>query len=150
VFIALGGWATPAVMINGRYIRNGTISDAKIHDGTLTANKFRDGQLPTGPRGLQGLQGPHGPQGNRAPPARTARRTWSCGRTTSGCRPPAFNAGGDATCQSGERATGGGVGFTDSGNVNDRVEYWRPWSTSPVSTPSRTTAPRRTRGRASW
>jgi hypothetical protein len=73
LFVALGGSATAAVLINGKDIKAGTIAgkaikvntigSEKIKNGSLLSTDFKAGQLPAGARGPGGPQGAQGPQG---------------------------------------------------------------------------------------
>jgi hypothetical protein len=73
LFVALGGSATAAVLINGKNIKAGTIAGKaikantigsdKITNGSLLSQDFKAGQLPAGARGPDGPQGGQGPQG---------------------------------------------------------------------------------------
>ncbi len=71
LFVSLGGTGYAAVKINGKNIKNKSISGKKLKTGTLTgrhiknrslaANDFKAGQLPAGAPGLRGAPGPTGP-----------------------------------------------------------------------------------------
>ena len=111
VFVALGGTsyavATGSIdsrelknnSVAGKDIRNSTIRSGDVGNGTLLARDFKVGALPAGPRGETG---PRGPAGGTNVVTRVA-----VGPEVS----PNASAGGDAQCNPGERAVGGGVGF---------------------------------------
>jgi hypothetical protein len=73
LFVALGGSATAALVINGKNIKagsitgksikNNTIGSSKITDGDLLAKDFKAGELPAGAQGPQGAQGVPGAPG---------------------------------------------------------------------------------------
>ena len=68
LFVALGGSATAAALINGQNIRNGSITANKLKDHTLTATKFAAHQLPVGPPGAKGDAGTPGAKGDTGSP----------------------------------------------------------------------------------
>ena len=75
---------------------------AKVKDRSLLAKDFKSGQLPRGAQGARGAVGPAGPAGPAGP----------SGATNVAVRAGASDLGiSTASCQSGERAVGGG-GFT--------------------------------------
>lgn len=59
----------PPNSIGTAQLKNGAVTGAKIHRGTLTAALFRSGQLHAGPTGPAGPPGPVGPAGPAAPAA---------------------------------------------------------------------------------
>ena len=117
LFVALSGTSYAAVTLSknsvrSSHIKNGqvkradladrAVNAAKVADGSLLAKDFKTGQLPSGPPGPQGAQGPKGDPGLTTLKVRTATDS---GRAI-------------ASCQPGERATGGGAhsvaGFVDA------------------------------------
>jgi hypothetical protein len=128
VFVALGGTsyavATGTIgsrevknnSIRGKDLRNGGIGSVDVRDGSLLAADFKAGQAPAGQRGARGKDG--------APGA-----TNVVVRTSEPCNslPSGVHCAIRTDCLPGERATGGGAGFTDFGgnevvNVSHPVE----------------------------
>jgi hypothetical protein len=66
-FTSLGQAATRLILPSGSVgtaqLKTNAVTDAKVKNGTLTANKFKVGQLPKGPKGDPGPAGPKGAQG---------------------------------------------------------------------------------------
>jgi hypothetical protein len=86
LFISLGGGAYAAILlprnsVGTLQLRNGAVTNAKLHSGAVTARvvkarsllarDFRLGQLPRGARGPIGPQGPMGPEGPIGPQGAT-------------------------------------------------------------------------------
>jgi Collagen triple helix repeat (20 copies) len=82
VFLVLGGGAYAAVQlpknsvgteqirkgaVSGAKIKSDAITGGKVKDGTLLAQDFASGQLPTGPTGPAGPVGPTGKSGKEGP-----------------------------------------------------------------------------------
>jgi hypothetical protein len=90
------------------------VTSAKVKDGSLLAADFKAGQLPAGPQGpkgdpgAQGLQGPKGDPGSPGQPGASAGANAIVRSVTFDVPGFAFRDG-VALCQTGERATGGGV-----------------------------------------
>jgi hypothetical protein len=107
LFLVLGGtsWAVATGTIDGREIKDNSISSKDIKNGTLASKDFGAKRLPAGRRGATGAQGPQGAQGP-AGATNVVVRT-----TTSSC--PANGCAGFisrfAACAEGERAVGGGA-----------------------------------------
>lgn len=113
LFVALGGSSYAALKVTSKNvkdnslrsadIRNNSLKSADVKDGSLLSDDFAADQLPQGAKGDKGDTGPQGPKGD--PGATTAvMRTgtpFTVGPTTFGT--------GTASCQPGERATGGGL-----------------------------------------
>lgn len=118
LFIALGGSSYAAIKIDGRDIRNATITGTKIKRGTLQAQHFKAGQMPRGARGLTGARGATGAAGARGP-AGPAGATNVRTRFVDSPIPANNGVNATAECRPGERLTGGGafstnIGATDS------------------------------------
>lgn len=60
VALSTGGAYAASKLITGKQIKNGTITAADIKRQSLTASRFKPGQLPAGPRGRRGRRGPIG------------------------------------------------------------------------------------------
>ena len=68
--VVLGaGTAAATKAVNGKSIKNGTVSEKKLSSGVRTK---LNASGPPGPQGPQGQQGPQGVPGNPAPAGRTA------------------------------------------------------------------------------
>jgi hypothetical protein len=108
VFIALGGSSVAAVQLSRNSVRseqiaNGqvkgpdlarnAVSSVKVANGSLRADDFKAGQLKAGP---VGPPGPPGPKGDAGATSLKVRAATASGEVT-------------ATCEPGERATGGGA-----------------------------------------
>jgi hypothetical protein len=108
VFIALGGSSVAAVQLSRNSVRseqiaNGqvkrpdlaknAVTSVKVADGSLRADDFKAGQLKAGP---VGPPGPPGPKGDAGATSLKVRAATANGEVT-------------ATCEPGERATGGGA-----------------------------------------
>jgi hypothetical protein len=63
LFIALGGTATAATLINGKNIKKGTVTSKQVKDRSLLAKDFKAGQLPKGAKGDTGATGSTGAAG---------------------------------------------------------------------------------------
>jgi len=69
LFIALGGGAyaaatLPRNSVGPKQLQKGSVTSAKVKDGTLRRRDFRAGQLPAPPQGSGGQPGPAGPKGD--------------------------------------------------------------------------------------
>jgi hypothetical protein len=101
--------AGAAAVIDGGDVRNGSLTGADVKNKSLSKKDFR-GRVrgapgPPGPRGAQGAQGPQGARGFPGPPG-------AAGATNVTVREGPMSEGeSTASCNSGERAVGGG-GFT--------------------------------------
>ena len=103
LFIALSGTAYAATLprnsVGTAQLKKDAVTTKKVKNRSLLAADFKAGQLPRGAQGPQGAQGAQGAQG----PAGAA------GATNVTVREGTGGAGFDtATCNPGERATGGG------------------------------------------
>jgi hypothetical protein len=126
LFVALGGtsYATvlnvPKASVGTPQLKRNAVKAAKIApnavrtghvlDGSLLAADFRSGQIPQGPRGEKGEKGERGDAGATNVLVRTQNPCPNGLPTNVHCvmRP---------MCEAGERAVGGGAGFT--GNLGD-------------------------------
>jgi Collagen triple helix repeat (20 copies) len=74
VLASAGVAPAAARLIDGKTIKNGTITGAKLRKGTITADRLAGGLLRTGPAGpagrdgVQGARGPAGPAGDKGDP----------------------------------------------------------------------------------
>lgn len=73
LFVAIGGTATAAGLINGSKIKQGTVTGKQIKNGTITKTKITTATIAAlageqGTRGAQGEQGPKGPNGDPGAP----------------------------------------------------------------------------------
>lgn len=138
VFLGLGGASFAAThlgrnSVGSRQIRNGAIKSKDIKDGALKRVDFRSGVLAgggsNGSNGATGQQGPQGPQG----PAGATNVVMRQGPSVTVTHGSFGKA--EAACQSGERATGGGV-YNESNVLFVQVtsSYPTPNPTSPPAT----------------
>ena len=124
LFVALGGtgYAAATGSIDSREIKNSSIQGTDVKDKSLTAKDFqgsirgpagRDGATgATGAPGLAGATGPSGAKGDKGDDGDTgpAGATNVTSRVGTDFVVNRNNfASGTATCNAGERATGGGV-----------------------------------------
>lgn len=73
VALLLGtGIAAATKVINGRSIKNGTVTEKKLAPSVRSKLNATGPQGPMGPQGAQGAQGPQGVPGNPAPAGRSA------------------------------------------------------------------------------
>jgi hypothetical protein len=121
LFVALGGASyaaatLPRNSVGTSQLRNGAVTSAKVRRRSLRAIDFAPGQLSSGPRGQSGPAGPAGPAGPPGSPGKTnfvVRKASLQYFNCSGSCPvygdgPHGNVVGAASCNAGERATGGG------------------------------------------
>jgi len=90
----------PANSVGTAQLKNGAVTAAKVHPGSLTASLFRGGQLPRGPVGPEGPAGPAGPAG---PPATAATLGLQFVGGESGFDASSVKSA-TATCPAGKRA----------------------------------------------
>ncbi len=99
-------------------IANNAVTAAKIRNNSLTRVDFAPGQLPAGPTGPQGPAGPTGAAGPAGPAgaigAITVRNGTSAIADTTDNNQVYGTADVQALCSSGELATSGGTGWSDS------------------------------------
>ena len=115
LFVSLGGAAYAATnlpknsvgskqikksAVNAAKLKKNSVNSSKVKNHSLKAADFKNGQLPAGPKGATGATGPAGAAGATNVVMRTGP-TFSIARNDF--------AMGEATCEPGERATGGGV-----------------------------------------
>jgi hypothetical protein len=111
VFFALGGSSVAAIQLSRNSVRSEQIANGqvkgpdlaknavtsrKVADRSLLADDFKAGQLKSGPAGPQGVQGPPGSKGDAGATSLKVRAATASGEVTASCEP-------------GERATGGGA-----------------------------------------
>ena len=99
LFLALGGGAYAAIKlpknsvgakqiksnaVGSAEIRSNAVGTVEVKPGSLLANDFGAGQLPSGPRGLTGLTGPRGLTGLTGPAGRSALSPLRSGETVRG------------------------------------------------------------------
>jgi hypothetical protein len=108
---SVGAEQLKSAAVTTKKIKNGAVTGAKVKLGTLVAANFKAGQLPRGAQGLKGDSGPQGPKGDPGPPGPNGTN----GATNVVVRlgSPVAVANGTqgtatASCEPGERATGGG------------------------------------------
>jgi hypothetical protein len=115
LFVALGGSSYAAITlprnsVGANQIRTGGVRSAEVRDRalgardlSLSARRFLRSQ-----RGAQGPQGPRGEQGPPGPPGSGANVALVY-KTATGTTPAGEVTGATATCDPGQRVTGGGV-----------------------------------------
>ena len=151
LFVALTGTSYAAIVITGKNVKNSSLTGADIKarsikgrnvaKGTLTAANFAAGVLTPGPQGLQGPEGDTGPKGDTgatgAPGAKGDPGATNVVMRAGGSFSVNGNsfATGTASCQAGERATGGGL-YNESNVFVLRMvsSYPTPNPTTPPST----------------
>lgn len=107
LLVALGGTSyaaitLPANSVGTKQLKKSAVTGKKVKNRSLKAVDFALGQLPRGPQAVQGVQGPQGPAG-------------ATGATNVTVRGGAEETGtSTASCQTGERAVGGG-GISSNG-----------------------------------
>ncbi|MGV1047541.1 MAG: hypothetical protein ACOYD4_03320 [Solirubrobacterales bacterium] len=122
LFIALGGAAYAATQppknsVGSRQLRKGAVRTSDIGDGAVTLSKIETAARLAlqGAEGQRGSQGPAGTFG--AVVTRWVQFEVAGNSLSSQIR---------ASCQAGERAVGGGVGFMTSPGSTDRIFYSGP------------------------
>src|SRR3954453_22019589 len=110
----------PKNSVGSKQLKKNAVRSSKVKNGSLLRSDFKAGQLPAGPQGAQGAQGAQGPQGPQGPrgPAGATNVTVRVG--------PDVATTSTASCQSGERAVGGGGVATGADGVL--------WATNPSPT----------------
>lgn len=140
LLVALGGTSYAALVITGKSVRDGSLTGKDVKNRSLTAADLRQpaglrsGEAlpgPQGARGPQGAQGAQGAQGTQGLPGNPGT-PGAAGATDVVVRqgPIATIAAGtsqflDVSCQSGERATGGG-GSNNGNGVFLKQSYPEP------------------------
>ena len=107
LFVALGGSAYAAFTVTGKTVKNNSLTTKDIKNKSLLAGDFKAGQLPEGKDGKNGA-------------------------TNVTVRSADFSNSGSVNCNSGEKATGGGVLGNDNADVI--VQVSRPQPTTGVPT----------------
>jgi hypothetical protein len=118
LFLALGGGAAYAASHLGRnsvgsgQLKRNSVTGAKVKDGSLAAQDFVAGALPSGPRGPEGERGPAGDRGAQGAPGATdvVVRYGEEGKPKEGEEGASY-----AACLPGEAVTGGGFDFLNGG-----------------------------------
>jgi hypothetical protein len=138
LFIALSGTAyaasLPADSVGTKQLKDGAVNSSKVRDGSLRKGDFGKGELPRGERGPQGKTGERGPRGKAGPRGKRGKRgkrgaAGRAGATNVTVRTAPLSVGvgpeaaATASCNGGERATGGGYDV-ESGGVT--VQDSRP------------------------
>ena len=160
LFIVLGGSSYAAVAlkkdaVRSKHIKNGqvkrpdvarsAIDSSKVGDGSLLAQDFAPGQLSAGPQGAQGERGLQGAQGAQGEQGRQGEQgvPGAAGATNVTVRPGNQDfVHGDAdghntreetaSCQPGERATGGGFLASSNSAVTTYRSQPNPASGTPT------------------
>lgn len=122
LLVAISGTSYAAITlpknsVGTKQLKKNAVTSAKVKNGSLLRRDFRAGQIPAGPQGPQGIQGPQGPQGARGPAGAT-NVTVRLG--------PEVGDTSIASCQTGERAVGGGGIATGADGVL--------WASNPTPT----------------
>jgi hypothetical protein len=108
LFIALGGTSIAAVVlkkgsVKSKHIARNAVTTSKVKDGSLRARDFPATELPKGDKGEKGDKGDPGAPGPTGAGAITSRGVNKTGVIANAAHIAT------ATCEPGERATGGGV-----------------------------------------
>jgi hypothetical protein len=122
LLVAMGGTGYAAITlpknsVGTKQLKKNAVRSSKVKNGSLLRSDFKAGQLPAGPQGQQGAQGAQGPQGPRGPAGAT--------NVTVRLGPDVADTS-TASCQSGERAVGGGGVATGAAGVI--------WASNPAPT----------------
>lgn len=155
LFVALGGASYAAAdlqrnsvdskaieknAVKAEEIAKNAVRTAEVKDASLLIDDFAPGQIPQGPQGLQGPQGPAGATSVTVRSTTTVLpQTCTVNGPQNNCRSASILV--TASCNAGERATGGGyetikegdpgvIGFRSS--FIDRVNRFEP----PAGTPT--------------
>jgi hypothetical protein len=147
--VALGGTAfaagvLPANSVGTAQLKNDAVVSSKVKRHSLLASDFKPGQLRAGARGPAGSQGPAGPPGpagstGAAGPAGPAGPQGPAGSKgdqgfsslsyvvkSFGPFPAGTQYGGEAPCDNGRHAVGGGVVGVDSGVSEQSINSTYP------------------------
>jgi hypothetical protein len=121
LFVALGGTSyavatLPVHSVGTKQLKKNAVVSSKVKDGSLHLEDFKAGQLPTGPRGLTGPQGLTGANGTNGTNGTNGATNVVVRPGPGSTRPDAGTVTDDASCNAGERATGGG-GYDGSGGT---------------------------------
>lgn len=127
LFVALGGSSYAAIAVDGRDVADESLTGVDIRDGSLTRAEFRgplaDAARRRGRRGPRGRRGAPGSSGATNVVVRTAPMSVAeCFQEN--CPGGTFEVEALATCQMGERVTGGGVQSTSG--TDPVVTFSRP------------------------
>jgi hypothetical protein len=128
LFVALTGTSYAAVKLPAN-----SVTTQQVKNHSLLKQDFKRGQLPRGPRGLQGLRGVQGLQGVQGPQGAAGAN----GATSVVIRigapaaapSPSRLITASASCNPGERATGGGLTTSQDLVMNqpdDTISYVGP------------------------
>lgn len=122
LFIALGGAAyaatrLPKDSVGSRQLRKGAVRTSDIGNGAVTLSKIQSAAQQA-LRGLEGQRGAQGPVGTFGSVVTRWVEFVVLGSSVSNQN--------RASCQPGERAVGGGVGFMTSPGAGDAIVYSAP------------------------
>ena len=151
MFIALGGSSYAAVTITGKNIKNGSVTGKDVKNGGLTgidvkngalaSNDFRAGELPpgpqgsTGPPGATGAPGAKGGPGPQGPPG-SALANVVVREGGQFATKPGEATSGEAKCETGEVATGGGFRGDSTPELFGSLRHSLPTPDSPGAVPT--------------
>jgi len=145
---AAGRLVLPKASVGAGQLKANAVTGAKVKDGSLSTADFKAGAIPGGPQGPKGDEGVPGPQGATGPQgaqgipgapgvkgdpgmAKTVVRT-----NYRSVDPGAGSEEVSASCQPGERATGGGGAFTTI-DPGDALVYSAPEPNGSGQTPTK-------------
>lgn len=139
LFIALGGTSYAALKwpknsVGTPQLKNGSVTSAKIRNGSLNLadlDPAAQAEL-RGPAGAPGPAGPAGPAGATGPTGARGATDVVVRRHEDGPLAAGAFDGLVVFCKPGERATGGGVGFTENGG-NEIVQQSFPVKGAPTA-----------------
>ena len=103
---AAGNFVLAKNSVGMAQIKKNAVNSLKVKNGTLMAADFKAGQIPAGPQGPKGDPGAPGPKGDKGNPGVAGVTVRTSGFVTI---PANSVKGGDAQCQAGELALGGGA-----------------------------------------
>jgi hypothetical protein len=139
LFVALGGTSIAAVVlkrgsVKGKHIANNAVTSGKVRNGSLRARDFPVSELPKGDKGEKGDKGDKGDPGEPGAPGPAgdanvvARGVTKTGVVAMGTSLET------ATCEPGERVTGGGVRVDSLGYSSYRIVESHPGGGTPPTT----------------
>jgi hypothetical protein len=134
LFVALGGSSYAAITlprnsVGANQLRTGAVRSAEVRDRALGARDLSLGarrflRAQEGAQGPRGPQGPQGPKGDKGDPGTGLGSVSLTYKTATGTAPPGGDpSGATATCDPGQRVSGGGVRVDSDVDAAARESY---------------------------